>query len=408
MKKIINSRLGTELLNGFRFIAMTLLSTFAGLILLNIALFFVFHVKDEVRQNPIWKKYDYSKIIPLYHNRSAGEIEELLREMWSRPHVYAPFIQFKERPYRGSYVNVSADGFRITKSQCQWPPQDSSLNVFVFGGSTTFGFGVEDNQTIASHLQESLTAKLGRDVCVYNFGCANYFSTQERILYEQLLCSGFVPDLAVFIDGLNDFYMYNGEPKYTERLRALMDDGPQIPKTTVGGLVRETAIGRAAQRLRNGLISFVQKQESRGRLAETPEEKADTARYIDPAGLDQVLTRYRINKKLIEAGSEAFGVKPLFVWQPVPSHNYDQRYHSVFQSADDKQLFSVSKYGYARMAKIIEKEPLGTNFLWCADMQHDAQEPLYVDAWHYSQSFSKRFAEVIAHYVGGGTGAAYR
>jgi hypothetical protein len=390
---------GHKMLSGYRFIAMTLLSSLAGLVLLNAILFFVFPAKDEVAQNPIWKKYDYAKIIPLYPNLSKNEIEDLIREMWSRPHEYAPFTEFKERPYRGRYVNVSDSGFRIIKNQGPWPPQSGSLNIFLFGGSTTFGFGVEDNQTIASHLQEALAAKLGRDVRLYNFGCANYFSTQERILYEQLLISGIVPDLAVFIDGLNEFYMHTGEPRYTERLRTLMNAGQPIQKTSIGVFVGETALGRAAQGLRSRLIALVRKKETSRQLAATPEEKADTTRYIDPVELDQVLARYRANKRLIEAVSKNFGVQPFFVWQPVPSYKYEQRYHRVFQSADDRDLFSYAKYGYERMSKIIEKEPPGSNFFWCADIQQDAKEPLYVDAWHYSQSFSKHIAAAIADFL---------
>ena len=38
-------------------------------------------------------------------------------------------------------------------------------------------------------------------MCVYNFGCGRYYSTQERVLFEQLVSSGAVPDLAVFLDG---------------------------------------------------------------------------------------------------------------------------------------------------------------------------------------------------------------
>ena len=131
----------------------------------------------------------------------------LLKETWSRPFMYEPFTQFKERPYRGNYVNIDNNGFRYTKNQGPWPPQSQNINIFLFGGSTTFGYGVSDNQTIASYLQQYLNEKLGRNVRVYNFGRGFYYLSQERVLYEQLLTSGFVPDIAIFIDGLNDFVL---------------------------------------------------------------------------------------------------------------------------------------------------------------------------------------------------------
>jgi hypothetical protein len=57
---------------------------------------------------------------------------------------------------------------------------------------------------------------------------------------------------------------------------------------------------------------------------------------------------------------------------------------------------SLSKYGYQRMAELIEKNPFGDNFMWCADIQKDEKIPLYVDKMHYSGGFSKQFAIVIA------------
>lgn len=56
------------------------------------------------------------------------------------------------------------------------------INIFIFGGSTTFSYGVKDEQTVALYLQEFLSNKLGRDVKVYNFGRIYYYYTQEQIL----------------------------------------------------------------------------------------------------------------------------------------------------------------------------------------------------------------------------------
>ena len=212
---------------GYRFTAVTLLNILVALVLLNAILSAVFIVWDYLLPNPVSTKYGHltSTLSAVYEGLSEREIDDLLKETWSRPFIYEPFTQFKERPYRGFYVNVDSNGFRITKNQGPWPPQSRCLNIFLFGGSTTFGYGVPDGQTIASHLQEYLATRLDRDVRVYNFGRGYYYSTQERILYEELLASGFVPHMAIFIDGMNDFGHRSNEPLLTDRLREFVDHG---------------------------------------------------------------------------------------------------------------------------------------------------------------------------------------
>jgi hypothetical protein len=83
-------------------------------------------------------------------------IRELLRETWNRGYAYEPFTYFKERPFTGKYVNVDPHGFRVTKEQGPWPPDRNRDFIFLFGGSTSFAYGLPDDQTVASYLQESL------------------------------------------------------------------------------------------------------------------------------------------------------------------------------------------------------------------------------------------------------------
>ena len=116
-----------------------------------------------------------------YPGYSDAEIGRLLEETWdNRPFEYDPFTQYKEHPFAGKWVNVDQNGLRRSKIGGPWPPGRENLNVFLFGGSTTFGYGVADEETIAVHLQKFLDGRLDRPVKVYNFGAACFFSTQER------------------------------------------------------------------------------------------------------------------------------------------------------------------------------------------------------------------------------------
>ncbi len=40
------------------------------------------------------------------------QVARLMEESYARPPLYEPFTQFKERPWRGQFVNVDPNGFR--------------------------------------------------------------------------------------------------------------------------------------------------------------------------------------------------------------------------------------------------------------------------------------------------------
>ncbi len=375
---------------------LTLVNTLVAFLVLNVFLFAVFSARDHFRQNPISIEYGHSTVSQVYPGLSESKINTLLKETWSRPYIYEPFTQFKERPYQGSYVNVDANGFRETENQGTYPPQHGKLNIFLFGGSTMFGYGVADDQTVASYLQASLMTKLNRDVRVYNFGRGDYYSTQERILYENILTSGVIPDVALFVDGLNDFYFHSNKPLYTRRFRKFVEQ--EEVSTIDTGFISRTSLARAARGFKNRFTMLFQEDQHNERQDE--KTKADlntTSKYADPKVLDVVIQRYLQNKKLIEAASESFGVIPIFVWQPVPTYHYDQHYHPFSEGGYGQH--SYSQYGYERMAELLQETLLGDNFLWCADIQKNKTVPLYVDKVHYSDSFSKEFAIEIANLI---------
>ncbi len=151
----------------------------------------------------------------VYPEMSHEEIDRLASES-GRDLMYQPFIEFREKPFQGRYVTVDPAGFRPFKGQGPWPPDPANLNVFVFGGSTTFSYGIKDDDAVPAKLQERLAAvALPRPVRVYNLGHGFYYSSQERALFEQILVGGIRPDVAIFIDGLNDFLFYDDRPAMT-------------------------------------------------------------------------------------------------------------------------------------------------------------------------------------------------
>jgi hypothetical protein len=330
-----------------------------------------------------------------YPHLGPADVAGLMLETWLlRPYVYEPFTEFAEGPYRGRFVNVDANGFRLGRGRAPWPPDREHLNVFVFGGSTTFGYGLPDDQTVPAHLEDWLgRARGGRAVRVYNFGRGYYFSSQEGVLFERLLAAGAVPDVAVFVDGLNEFYNTSGEPQFSARLRAFMRDPAPPAPNALRTLATELPIVRAAARLREWASAT--RHEGPVRPPIPAEETRATPLPADATAVaERLIDRFLENKRIIEAVAGAYGVRPLFVWQPVPTYAYDLRYHPFANRA--LGAHQLSRVGYPRMAARLAAGTLGPDLVWCAGLQEGRREALYLDSVHYTPQMARRVARCIA------------
>ncbi len=378
----------------YHFAAVVLLNTFVLLLLLNVVFLLVFWIKDTFLEEspPLLTQYGQS-LETVYPDLNKKEIEDLLRETWSRSVAYEPFTQYKERPYAGKYVNVHKGGFRITKDQGPWPPdRNKYFTVFLFGGSTTFSFGLSDDQTIASYFQPLLaTAGVQREARVYNFGRGAYHSTQELILFERLILSDFIPDMAIFIDGLNEFFNTEDQPMFTVRLERLFD-GKIGEDCGWLQILKDLPMTRAALWTR-GVVESISFKNKRNEAENgiSPEENES---YNREKAIKNIRDRYLKNKKMIEVLAGAYGVNVIFVWQPIPHYGYDLRYHLFgLEPLDGDADF---KLGYEHMSAYRASTRLGRNFLWCADIQEGIKEPLYVDnVGHYSAKMSRKVARCI-------------
>lgn len=359
-----------RLLDSYKIISIILFTTFIIFIVSNILCLACFGIKDLFfYRNFIVSKYK-KPLDGLYPEHNKKEINQILAESWMRPYVYEPYTQFKERPFMGKYINVHEAGFREIKNQGPWPPDKKNINIFLFGGSTLFNYGLPDDETIASYLQENLqSSKLGKNVFVYNFGQGYYFSSQECILFKKLLTEDFIPNIAIFLDGLNEFYQLNDEPIYTEKLKNFFDRKIYLP-------LSDLPIFK--------LISNFKTNKSYEEI-------------YSKSSIEKIITRYLINKKIIEAISKEFGVKSYFVWQPVPTYKYDLKYHLFADGGFGRH--KNSKSGYEYVETLVKSGKFGNDFLWLAGIQEDRKKPLYVDKYHYTSELSKEIADKISTYL---------
>jgi len=366
--------------------ALMLLNTIVFFVILNLGIWGAISARHWFSKDKYHVSHGYStqSLRIVYPDLTDAERTALLTEIWVRPMVYAQFMEFKEQPIHGKYVNVSERGFRVNPPQGPWPIDPKNYNIFVFGGSTTFGYGVADDQTIPYYLQSRLIKSNHGDrrICVYNFGCAFYTSTQERIQFEQFLQSGIKPDRAIFIDGLNDFFFAGNILPFTSRLTKAMDQRNQFVRDLLD-LSQILPVGRAV-----GFLGLTLKPIP-------PNTKADSQL------VSRVIEDYIWNKKTIESIGKENGVPTVFVFQPVPMYKYDLKYH-LFQAGANgtgwEQHLNAFE-GYPLMAKYVAEHPMGNDFLWLADIQEGKQKPIYCDQVHYTPEFDDEIAADLEKFL---------
>jgi hypothetical protein len=369
----------------YTFAAIALLNSVLLFLFLNLVLWLIMQVEHAAKPSRVAGPLGaYGKeVFKAYPGWGEEDVKTLLKESWNRGAAwfeYEPFTGYRERPFRGRFFNNVPAGFRLSKHQAPWPPRADAINVFVFGGSTTYGYGLPDNETIASYLGDCAAASPSSTrLAVYNFGRASYFSSQELILFQQLLSAHFIPQVAVFIDGLNEFDHPDGQPRFAGTFRRFMDG-----EAPVSGQLENIPVVAAAHWLRNHRVKLL------------PPKHKD---YAERTALQGVIDRWLANKRMIDLIATGFGVRTIFVWQPVPVYKYDLRYHYYLHSDKDFGVYVRSKYGYALMEEMREQGKLDANVLWLADLQHDKTENLYVDAVHYNATFSREIASQICSFA---------
>jgi len=345
-----------------------------------IFLFFADFTFKPVGSKMLYDNYSKEMIWEGYPNLKPEEVTRLLDETWSRPRIFESYTGYREIPVSGKYVNVTENGFRrvsFSDEQSLWPISKDFFNIFIFGGSTTFGYGVSDEETIPAHIQK-LILKNNKKVRVYNFGRAAYFSIQERVLFEKLLLAGHKPDLAIFIDGLNDFFHYDDNPEYTDQMSLLFaKDTKVILKEALDLIPLKKLISFSWLNNKNNSSIIIEKDE----------------KFID-----FVLLRYLNNKKIIESVAKNFDINTVFVWQPVPVYSYDLSKHP-FVNKNNLNNYTQIKFGYESFFDTWNKTGISNNFVWCANEGLKVSSRAYIDLVHYSNAMNLSVASCVVDFL---------
>ncbi len=283
--------------------------TLVAILLMEAGFRLVFAVKDhfsavETPDRRVIEAGYNGEAWPIQHYREL----QLLQERWR------PFVYFRQKPFSGETIAIDQDGLRLT-----WEPPPApvdrgtarAVKVLMLGGSSLWGFGARNDQTIPSLVARKLQEASFR-IEMKNLAEIGYVSTQEVVALVRELQSGYRPDLVIFYDGVNDTTsaLLEGEAAVTtneQNRRAefnIRQSPARLGAALIARLVADSASYRFAQVIGRRLT---------GSTGAGRPPSADRSSELAAA----VVRRYQANLEIVDKLGQGFGFEALHFWQPV-------------------------------------------------------------------------------------------
>jgi hypothetical protein len=315
------------------------------------------------------------------------------RELAAISDGWQPYVYFRQRPFRGETITIDADGLRAT-----WHPAESPagrtdakppLKILMLGGSSLWGFGARDDQTIPSLVARGLHES-GVRAEIRNLAEIGYVSTQETIALMRELQAGYRPDVVLFYDGVNDTTsaLLEGKPTLTtneiNRVREfnLLQSPGRLTAALAGNLIKSTGSFRLAQSLGRRL--------GRGPVTAYPSPSEEVLQNL----AEGVVQGYLGNVRLVEALGRQYCFRPVFVWQPVI---FSKPKRVRFEEEE------AEKYGWTRplfqevQGKITRTVELASDaaFHDLSGIFADFEGLVFIDFCHTTEKANVRIAEAL-------------
>ncbi len=341
-----------------------------------------------------WFDYNATKeVTPAF----AAEVLDEFYVLGQKGFIYQPWVQFSEPPFAGNHLSVDLDQRGIPFRRTTNPPMDREkpvIDIFVLGGSTTFGYSVADEHTWPSYLSSILNSKaksqgLDFQVNVTNYGRGYYDTSQEMTLIVDLLKNGARPTLVLFMDGVN-WGPDEDIPAFTGQVERAMSDS-QHASAPVAAQHLKALMRKWVPLVRLAFAVM-------GRQAKPADQEALSSE-LTPAQREhvfQVLERFQQNRRIIKEVSRQYGVEVMALIQPDAIYNYPASLYRRALPASFLQSRAEKEFFYQQISQSKEIVYLGQLF---DDYGTREGRKAVVDDVHYSPEFNRFLAERVASYI---------
>jgi len=304
------------------------------------------------------------------------------------------YVYWRHRPFDGRFITIDERGLRKTSNpaECSAPQGHATraTRIFVFGGSTIWGVGSRNENTIPSLVSRALQEPGRLVACVTNFGEVGYVMTQEVFTLVLELEQGRRPDIVVFLDGYNDAFAAfqsgtAGSPQneFHRRDTFATRERPYAALLKAGGqIVRDSGMYKLAERI----------NARRGTSATAGPPK--TSR--DERLAAQVVSVYSANVRLVEALGAAYGFKSLFYWQPSV---FSKRTLTAWEASEARRHQAGGAFFLLTTAALGNDHTLTTQAR-VHDLSQafaDCRDAIFIDYVHLSEGANEIISSHIAH-----------
>lgn len=281
---------------------------------------------------------------------------------------WSPYTYWVVDEFHGDYINIDSNGIRFTPNYST----TDSQSIFVFGGSTVWGEGARDTYTIPSHLARLLLEN-NTPQQVINFGQTGYVSTQDAIWFQLQLTQENNPDIAIFYQGFNDVLSAWGQ----DLTGITLQENSRLNDTEAGRILRN---GQPVLRMPN----------------ESLQQYDLSLAYVTNADAETIAQRWFANVDLVNAMSNAYDVKVIFVWQPAIMFKAPQTAteQAIIERWDNERagLFDL----YIEVDAIIRQRVQNyDNIIVLSDLFIDVEETIFHDLVHITEVGNGMVAEAI-------------
>lgn len=314
-----------------------------------------------------------------YQDKQSGWFNAYIDEAkWVFNHIqWRSYTYWASEQFKGEYINLNHAGIR--KTVRDGASAGEEMVIYIFGGSTVWGWGARDAYTIPSCVSQRLQKHFGIVAKVVNFGELGYVSTQELICLIRELQQQRKPNIVVTYDGLNDSFV-----SYQLRRAGLSQNEPN----------REREFN---QSLSTHLNNFLHKKSGfyklKNRLSACRSSAIGSINKYEMSKLaaDTAVTYFN-NIKILNAIGLAYDFKVLAYWQPVL---FDKNILTTTEKEmRDKQLFWHDFY--LRVKQEVQQKKETQNFYCLSDIFSNYPGPAFIDPWHVDEKANQYIAERIA------------
>lgn len=373
-------------------------AVFALLLVMEAGASFLLFARDTIKFSMLGKsriaaETRYRTDADVYHG--VDWAEDYYREYvkYRKSARWRSYITWSSGKFEGKHINVNEGGIRRTWNK-NVGAGNESFKIFMFGGSTTWGYGVRDDFTIPSHLSRILSEQ-GFNVEVTNFGELAYVSTQEVIKLLLEIRSGNAPDVAIFYDGGNDVVaawqnqmggdIFNLKNRETEFNILKPWKKKELNQAFMVGFIKNSATYRLVMYLSMRITGRHFYDYSETRI--TPDEVERIA--------GEALTAYSMNVKLVEEVGKQVGFGTLFYWQPAVQTKPELTPYEKNWQDEKKNCDIILRRTY----ELVEKsDALHSNerFHDISRIFEDYKEPFFIDNLHISEKGNEIVAQKMA------------